>query len=120
MHLTDILHTLGSQANAEWQKCVKEEVDRSKPGEHALPVLAEYPLMLNPLHGIQQWARMDGSLEPTTKYQLQMRYQAAAVMELCLNWKLAGLVNQYPSASLGQLVPRSREHPGALGLRRAP
>ena len=101
MHLTNILRTLGNQANAEWQKCVKEEVGQNNPGVHALLVLAEYPLMLNPLRGIQQWARTDGSLEPTTKYRLQKRYQAAAAMAQRLNWKLAGLVNQHPSASLG-------------------
>ena len=119
MHLTDILRTLGNQASAEWQKCVKEGVDQNNPGEHAILVLAEFPLMLNPLRGIQQWARTEGSLEPTTKYQLQKCYQAAAAMAKRLNWKLAGLVNQHPGASLGQLVPRSREHPDALGLRRA-
>ena len=119
MHLTDILRTLGNQANAERQKCVKEEVDPSNLGEHALLVLVEYPLMLNPRQGIQQWARTEGSLEPTTKYQPQKRYQAAAGTAQCLTLKLVDIVNQYPSASLGQLVPRSREHPGAHGLRRA-
>ena len=118
MHLTDILRTLGSQANAEWQKCVKEEVDLINPGEHALLVLPEYPLMLGPLQGIQRWARTDGSLEPTTKYQLQKRYQAAAVTELRLNWKLVVPLNRYPSASLGK--PAGHEHPDAPGLRRAP
>ena len=118
MHLTDILRTLGSQENAEWQKCVKEEVDLNGQGEHALLVLAEYPLMLNPRQGIQQWTRTDGSLEPMTKYQLQKRYQAAAVTAPLLNWKLVVPPNRYPSASLGK--PADHEHPDAPGLRRAP
>ena len=118
MHLTDILRTLGNQANAEWQKCVKEGVDQNNPGEHAILDLAEFPLRLNPLQGIQQWARTDGSLEPTTKYQLQKRYQAAAVTAPCLSWNQVVLIpNRYPSASLGK--PAGHEHPDAPGRRRA-
>ena len=119
MHLTDIRRTLGSQASADWQKCVKEEVVLDNLEGHALLVLAEYPLMLNPPQGIQQWARTDGSLKPMTKYQLQKRYQAATVTAPCLSWKRVVLtLNRYPSASLGK--PVDHEHPDAPGRRRAP
>ena len=105
MNLASIQDALGSRTNAEWQKRVKQGADLDNLAVHVCLALVEYQPMLNLLQAIQQWAKMEGSLEPTTKYQCHLKCcQEAAATAQHLVWKRVGLaLIQYPGSLLGPL-----------------